>query len=274
MPPSLTQARVRGFRRTVYGYFDTHCRDLPWRRTTDPYHIYVSEIMLQQTQVDRVTPKYEVFVTNFPSWEALAEEPFDGVLRAWQGLGYNRRARALHEAAKQVVREFGGELPDNAETLRSLPGIGPATAASISAFAFDRPAVFIETNIRAVFIHHFFDEPVPVPDSDILPLVEQTLDRRGPRRWYSALMDYGVSIKRAHANPSRRSSHHTRQSRFEGSTRQIRGKVLALLLKEPSLTLRTIERRIDDPRKRTRTVMERLREEGLIVREGVRYRIG
>ncbi len=270
----LTPARIRSFRGKVYGYFEAHGRDLPWRGGVGPYEVYVSEVMLQQTQVDRVVPKYTAFIERFPSWEALASAPAAQVLAAWQGLGYNRRARFLHQAATMVVAEYGGRLPRDIGALRALPGIGAATASSIAAFAFDIPTVFIETNIRSVFIHHFFGDKDGIGDDELLPLVEQTLDRRHPARWYSALMDYGVSLKKAHANPSRRSRHHVRQSPFEGSDRQVRGRILRLLLADPGLTRGQVAKRIDDPRGRVPRILARLVDEGMVSRRGGRYAAG
>lgn len=273
MTRPLTTSQLRSFRRTVRSYYAKHRRDLSWRRTDDPYCIYVSEIMLQQTQVDRVAAKYASFTRRFPSWESLARAGLDEVLSEWQGLGYNRRAKFLHQAAAEIVEHRGGVLPDSPEHLRELPGIGTATAASIAAFAFDCPTVFIETNIRSVFIHHFFPGRGDVSDQEILPLVRQTLDRRHPGQWYSALMDYGTSLKKAMPNPSRRSRHHVRQSPFEGSTRQVRGRILKLLLDEPGLTARSLTSRVDDPENRTGEILKALVREGMVVCEGRRHRI-
>jgi A/G-specific adenine glycosylase len=232
----LTTVQIANFRRLVYAFFRKHKRDLPWRHTTDPYRIFVSEVMLQQTQVDRVAVKFVSFTQSFPTWSALAKAPLDQVLAEWQGMGYNRRARFLKLAAIAVVKDHGGRLPDDPDQLKQLPGIGTATAASIAAFAFNKPTVFIETNIRSVFIHHFFRGKTGIDDTRILPLVEQTLDRKQPARWYSALMDYGTALKKVQGNPSRRSRHHHRQSRFEGSTRQMRGRILKMLLERGPLS--------------------------------------
>jgi A/G-specific adenine glycosylase len=185
--------------------------------------------MLQQTQVDRVAEKFPVFIKRFPSIKALACAEFSDVMLHWQGLGYNRRARFLHEAAKAIVDSYKGRIPSTPDELLGLPGIGPNTAASIAAFGFGFPAVFIETNIRSVIIHHFFPGREKVSDAQIIPLVEETLDRDDPYAWYSAMMDYGTHLKSIHGNPSRRSSHHVRQSKFEGSDRQVRGRLMRAL---------------------------------------------
>jgi A/G-specific adenine glycosylase len=272
---SLTPGQIRGFRRTVYGHYAHHGRDLPWRQMTEPYHILVSEVMLQQTQVERVCEKFVCFVRAFPDIQTLAAAPLEAVLRQWQGLGYNRRAKHLREAAQMIMSDFGGQLPDTPQQLRTLPGIGTATAASIAAFAFNRPVAFIETNIRSVYIHHFFGDRDGIDDTELMPLIEQTLDRRTPFRWYSALMDYGVSLKRAVPNPSRRSLQHTTQSRFEGSDRQVRGRLLKALLQQPkSCTRGQLEELVNDSQGRVARLVQQLCDEGLVQRVGSRYRLG
>lgn len=213
--PVPDAAAIRKFRSIINGYYRKHRRDFPWRHTEDPYHILVSEIMLQQTQVGRVAEKFVEFIAVFPAVGDLARAPLKKVLAVWQGMGYNRRARYLHELAKRVVADHGSSVPDDPEALGRLPGIGRATAASICAFAFNRPALFIETNIRAVFIHFFFHDAASVSDREILPVAEAALDRKRPRDWYSALMDYGSMLKKRHPNPSRKSAHHQRQAPFE-----------------------------------------------------------
>lgn len=163
---------IEAFRRAVVEHYRGHGRDLPWRRTRDPYAILVSEVMLQQTQVPRVIPKYEEFLASFPTVLDLARATIAEVLCVWQGLGYNRRALALQKAAQSIVTDHSGLVPDSPALLRALPGIGPATAAAVCVFSYDRPLVFIETNIRAAYIHFFFQECVSIPDAAILPLVD------------------------------------------------------------------------------------------------------
>lgn len=237
----LTPEAAALFRQMVYGHYHRHGRTLPWRETHDPYAILVSEIMLQQTQVDRVTGKFEGFLTAFPDFSALAAAPLDAVLGAWQGLGYNRRALNLKRCAEAVVAEHGGALPSSSLELEKLPGIGHYTARAVAAFAFSVPSVFIETNIRTVFIHHFFHGPGKVHDRELLPLIEWTLDRGNPREWYYALMDYGAHLKRLHGNPSRRSAHHATQSPFRGSNRELRSLILKAILDTPGITLEELE---------------------------------
>lgn len=225
------------FREKVWDYYRDHGRhDLPWRLDVSPYSILVSEVMLQQTQVARVIGKYAEWMASFPDMQSLAGATGAEVFGAWQGLGYNSRGLRLREAARQVMADFGGILPSEPADLVKLPGIGPNTAGSISAFAYNRPVVFIETNIRRVFIHEFFPETEdgePVNDSSLKPLIESALDLEHPREWYWALMDYGSWLARQVSNPNRRSRQYVRQSKFEGSVRQIRGEVLRQLLGGP-----------------------------------------
>ncbi len=253
------------FRRAVYAHFEKEGRALPWRKKVTPYRTFVSEIMLQQTQVPRVAEFFPRFMKRFPNWKRLAEAGLKDVLAAWRGLGYNRRARFLHEAARQVAAQYKGRLPGDPEKLLALPGIGKATAASIAAFGFNRPAVFVETNIRAVFIHHFFPGRKNVTDAELLPLVERTLDKKNPRRWYSALMDYGTALKRLHGNPARRSAHHVRQSKFEGSSRQARGALLhRLVASKRGMTVSALAQITSLNEKRTAALLAALVRDGLV----------
>ncbi len=246
---------------------------MPWRETADPYHIVVSEIMLQQTQVERVHEKYRFFVQALPEFGSLARAPLQQVLALWQGLGYNRRAIALKRTAELVVTHHGGVLPASVDMLQALPGIGHATARSIAAFAFNMPVAFIETNIRRVFIHHFFGDRQEVHDAEILPLVMAALDRKSPREWYYALMDYGVALKRRVLNPNRKSAHYERQSKFEGSMRQKRGAVLRLILNYPGCAAGDIAARLALPRADILPILRHLAGEGFLRRIGNRYRI-
>ena len=216
--PGMTQ---KAFKKIIWDFYKKNKRDLPWRKTRDPYKILVSEIMLQQTQVIRVIPKYRAWLKKFPTLGKLAATPLADVLVAWQGLGYNRRAIALHRLS-QVINQ----LPKNPIELEKLPGIGPYTATAVCVFAHNQPHAMIETNIRRVFIYHFSI----FHDREILNMVQKTMDVRNPRDWYYALMDYGSYLSTQVENPNRRSAHYVKQSKFEGSFRQIRGEVLRLLL--------------------------------------------
>lgn len=262
------------FAERVWAHYDECGRDLPWRRTRDPYAVLVSEVMLQQTQVSRVAPKYAEFLDAFPDVGTLADAPLEDVLRVWQGLGYNRRAINLRRAAEAIAREHGGCVPDTLEELTSLPGIGHATACQVLAFAFDVGVPFIETNIRSVYLHEFFGDAEDVPDAALLPLVEATLDHERPREWYWALMDYGTHLKATRPNPSRRSRHHVRQAPFEGSNRQLRGRLLAGLVASPGETEATLAARVGFEPGRVRAALEALQSEGFVSSEDGRWRIG
>ena len=267
--------RCEEFRARVWEHYDTGARtDLPWRGTRDPYRVLVSEIMLQQTSVGRVAPKYAEFLAAFPDVEALARAPLEDVLRAWRGLGYNRRALALQRTAQVIVRDHNGHVPDTLEALISLPGVGHATAAQVLAFAFNVGVPFIETNVRSVYLHEFFAGAEEVPDAAILPLVVATLDAERPREWFWALLDYGAYLKATHPNPSRRSRHHTVQGRFEGSNRQLRGRLLAALTDGPGRTARELAEEVGFEPERVEAALAALHSEGLAASTDGRWRIG
>ena len=208
-------------------------RDLPWRNIDDPYGVLVSEVMLQQTQVTRVMRYWGRWMGLFPTVDALASADTATVLDAWQGLGYNRRALALKRACEQCSAENGGHLPHAVDELVKLPGIGPATAAGVVAFAYDKHAMYLETNVRSVFLHELFPNSERVPDREIVPFVADTCPNEGARAWYYALLDYGAHLKAQGVNPSRRSAHYMRQSSFEGSHRQKRSFLLKQVLASP-----------------------------------------
>jgi A/G-specific adenine glycosylase len=261
----LSLLELNSFINHIWDYYAKHGRIFDWRHEEDPYKIIVSEIMLQQTQTHRVVVKYPPFIAAFSTIETLAQAPLKDVLALWQGLGYNRRGMYLHQIAQKVVQEYAGNVPDDPAILVTFPGLGKATAASICAFAFNKPTCFIETNIRAVYIHFFFQGKVEVTDADIMPLIQATLDYKNPREWYYALMDYGVMLKKSMPNPSRKSAHYTTQSKFEGSDRQIRGMILKLLVKsEEGYTFEKLCNLIDRPIERIKKASDELCKERLI----------
>ncbi len=255
------------FQRMIYGHYRAHARDLPWRKTRDPYRILVSEVMLQQTPVGRVVKKYDDFLAAFPDFASLSRAPLRKILLVWQGLGYNRRAIALKNIARIVTERYDGTLPSDPDIVATLPGIGRATAASIAAFAHNAPVVFIETNIRSVFIHTFYKRR-HVKDDQILLVAEKMLDRSHPRRWYCALMDYGAMLKKKVVNPNRKSAHYRPQARFEGSDRQVRGMILKTLTAQPCASLADIVHALKVPRARVVKNLDQLRKEGFMGRRG------
>jgi A/G-specific adenine glycosylase len=294
----VSQDKIKEFRQAVLGYYRRHGRhDLPWRQldsngSIDPYKVLVSELMLQQTQVSRVAPKFKSFISQFPTFAALSNASLAAVLKAWSGLGYNRRAKFLWQTAKLVVQDHGGTLPGTLQELIRLPGIGANTAGALLAYAYNRPVVFVETNIRTVFIHHFFANDTNVTDKQIADLVLQTLPDQGPGRaarqnlfdfagamrnpggvshyrvWYWGLMDYGTHLKQTVGNLSARSQHYKKQSAFEGSRRQVRGQVLRVLATGPHSPA-MLQHQINDAR--LTEVLSELTQEGLITKAGNSY---
>jgi len=266
----LTPGMVRQFRNTIRQYYKDNSRsDLPWRHTHDPYHILVSEIMLQQTQIERVLRKYPTFIKKYPDLGTLARTRVRSLYSVWQGMGYNRRALALKNVARIVSAEpYNGRLPADVHDLIRLPFVGQSTAGAVSAFAFGRPAVFIETNIRRVFIHFFFREKKKVSDREILCLVEKTLDRKDPRTWYYALMDYGSALRNLKENPNRKSAQYKKQSPFKGSNRQMRAKILRLINDRQNVSVKELTGLINIPYDRTRKIIDQLCKEGFIKKKG------
>lgn len=265
--------RVKQFRETVWAYYSQNRRSLPWREGIDEqdfgYKVLVSEFMLQQTQVPRVVPKFEEFMRTYPTLSSLSAASLADVLRAWQGLGYNRRAKFLHDSAYDLMQSRSGQIPSDIHQLRMLPGVGSGTAAAIRVYAHNLPAVFVETNIRAVFLFHFFPTQQAVRDAELLPYIEQTQEENRPREWYWALMDYGTYLKQTSGNHTRRSAHYVKQTPFEGSVRQLRSRVLTRLAHEPATYQVLRAEHLND--QRLPEVMRKLAKEGLISRTGERY---
>jgi len=268
-----TDAQMRDFRERVWAHYATQGRQMAWREAPSPYNVVISEVMLQQTQVDRVRQKFAEWIARWNGFETLSGASTAEVLTAWQGLGYNRRALWIKELADRVVGEHGGVLPASQAELTQFRGIGPNTAGAILAYAHNLPVVFIETNIRRVFIHEFFPDEEGVSDTDILPLVERVLDVEHPREWYWALMDYGAMLSREVVNPNRRSRHYTKQSAFEGSHRQLRGAIVAALAAQPSLDIRILEGLVGRSRSELERAIDGLAADGFLSREGKRITI-
>jgi A/G-specific adenine glycosylase len=248
---------------------------MPWRTHRSPYRVFVSEIMLQQTTVTTVTPRYGAFLKKFPSFRRLAESSVQEVIAAWKGLGYNRRALALRESARIITGTHQGRLPRSFDELVALPGVGRATAAAVIVYAFNIPQAFIEANIRRVFLHFFFPGRIRVSDDAILPLVEQAMDRENPRDWFYALMDYGAFLAAGRAGSlgaraSQRSSRYRRQAAFEGSLRQLRGRVLAVLIERRQAARAQMEKELGGD-ERLGEALDQLVKEGFLKLEKGRY---
>lgn len=255
---------IHRFQSIIYEFYGANGRSFSWRETSDPYAILVSEVMLQQTQTARVEPKYLEFVSRWPDFASLARAELGEVYPIWQGLGYNRRALGLIRAARMVTEQYSGRLPRNPDELVKLPGIGPATAGAICAYAFGLPVPFIETNIRRTVIHFFFESRTDVADAEIQPFVTATLDHRDPRNWFYALTDYGAYLKAALINPNRRSRAYVRQSAFEGSDRQIRGRILSELSRQGRLAGPDLYARMPFSEERLTSCLTALVEEGMV----------
>jgi A/G-specific adenine glycosylase len=262
------------FQDAVWEYYHAHGRhDLPWRifkpdSSLDPYAVVVSEMMLQQTQVQRVIPKFTAFLDRFPGWQPLSQATLADVVSAWSGLGYNRRAKFLWQTAAIVSANHQGQLPATSAELVALPGIGPNTAGAILAYAFNQPVAFIETNIRTVFIHHFFADETGIADMRIREIVAQTVPQYEARDWYWALMDYGTFLKQRVGNAARASVMYSKQSAFHGSRRQVRGQVLRLLT-SGSYSLGALQQVVADDR--LESVLADLIREGFIAEHKGHY---
>ncbi len=265
---------VADFHEIVWDYYSHHRRSMPWRDEPTLYHVIVSELMLQQTQVARVLPKYRDFLQAFPSFQTLAAAPLADVLRAWQGLGYNRRAKYLHESARRIVTNG---VPRTMDELVQLPGIGINTAGAIMNYVYDEPTPFVETNIRTVYFVHFFSDQSAVSDREVLRRVAATMPNFqrteiiSAREWFWALMDYGSHLKSIGKGHLGRSKHYVRQTPFRGSVREVRGQIMAALsrsaMDEVSLKAATQ----DD--ERFLPALQGLRRDGLVAMTGSQYHL-
>lgn len=191
-PEAIPSATLDGLRRAILDHYDRTARDLPWRTDTDPYRVLVSEIMLQQTRVETVTRYYEPWLERFPTVEALASAHEDEVLKAWEGLGYYRRARNLHAAARMVAERHGGEIPAEPDELRSLPGVGEYTSGAVASIAFDRPAPAVDGNVRRVLARLFDDEHAR--PAWLRRVATRLLSEERPGDWTQALMELGATV--------------------------------------------------------------------------------
>ncbi|MEN9649829.1 MAG: hypothetical protein RL094_796 [Candidatus Parcubacteria bacterium] len=273
MTVKIPPKKAKDFSKKLYAYYSANKRSFAWRETTDPYKILVSELMLQQTQTSRVVLKYESFLKKFPTPKALATASLTDVLREWQGLGYNRRALYLKKTAETVVSEYKGKFPTDYNQLLSLPGIGQSTAGALMAFAFNTAVPFIETNIRTVFIHFFFNEISAVTDKMLVEAIEQTIDKTCPRDWYYALYDYGTMLKAQNKQMRtlhQKSAHYKKQSKFEGSNRQIRSYIVKAFLAAPkgTLTLASLAKNIDQKADVIAKNLITMTKEGILTKKG------
>jgi len=261
----LTTGVITSFQNIIYDFYKNHKRKFPFRENITPYNVLISEIMLQQTQTERVSEKFLKFIEKFPDFISLSHAPLNAILKEWKGLGYNRRAVALKKIAEIIVKDYNGELTDSKETLESFPQIGHNTASSIITFAFNKPKAFIETNVRRVYIYFFFPRKSKIYDREILPIVRLTIDKNNPREWYYALMDYGVMLKKSHPELNKKSAHYRKQEPFKGSSRQIRGELLKMLIDAKTIEIQEIQKRIKtNDSERLKKILNQLQKEGFI----------
>ncbi len=231
---------ISEFQKIILDHYSANKRDFPWRNIQNSYYIFLSEVMLQQTQTSRVVSKYLEFLELFPTIQDLAKASLATILTHWNGLGYNRRAKFLWMAAQQIVEKHSGIFPEDYESIDLLPGVGPYTARAIYTFSFNKPAVFIETNIRTVFIHFFFHDSQTVSDKEIVKVIESALPHTNYRDWYYALMDYGNYLKSEKKSYFHKQKGHTKQSKFKGSKRYVRGYILRKLVSDGKLDITEI----------------------------------
>lgn len=277
---SVSPREIQAFTRTVWTHYKKQGRhDLAWRKQIDPYSIVVSEIMLQQTQVARVESYYKTWKQSFPSWRALARSPLSQALSHWQGLGYNRRGKYLHEIAKTVTTNNKGKFPTEYREILALPGIGPYTASAVMAFSYNKPAVLLETNIRTAVIHHFFNNEKKVSEQDIEKILQACLKNgtkayKNSREWYWALMDYGSHLKQTVGNLNRKSTTYAKQSRFEGSRRQLRSQILRYILEKTLVTTTQIKEASAGTRAgEIDKLLNELSQERMIVKKGRNWKV-
>ncbi len=259
---------MRALRTRILRWYAANGRDLPWRHTRDPYAILVSEVMLQQTQVGRVLPKYEAFLARFPTLEALAAAPLADVLALWQGLGYNSRAVRLRRCAQATLAAAGGRparLPDSVDGLRRLPGIGPYTARAVLIFAHNAGLAAVDANVRRVLTHEL-DLPHDLPAPALQAVADAMLPPGRSRDWHNALMDYGALVLTARVTGI---APLTRQTPFPGSRRMYRARVVRLLL-AGDRDLAELAGLLDIPAGELAAIAAELERDGLAHRDGDR----
>ena len=286
---NIGRKKVSEFNRTLFAWHKNNFRGMDWRNTRDPYCILVSEIMLQQTQVARVTEKYAEFLNKFPTAKKLAAAPLGDVLTVWSGLGYNRRAKFLHNCAKEVVINYGGKFPVTFESLVKLPGIGISTAGALLAFSFGQDTPMIDTNIRRILVRVFFKKNIP-SDKELYAFASSIIPKGKGREWNYAMLDLGATLCTA-----RNHSHHDLecplsrlhgkvddfiykkpQKNFAGSDRFYRGKILKALTEKGSESQLEIMKQLSEYKGnkiQIIQILERLLKEGMIVKKANKYRL-
>jgi A/G-specific adenine glycosylase len=264
----ISRQHINQFQKRVLTFYADHKRTLPWRQTTDPYKILVSEVMLQQTQVSRVIPYYEAWIKTWPTIDSLAQADKQDVLKAWMGLGYNRRAINLHRAALVIQDRFQADVPLAMQHFDEIPGVGEYTAQAVLIFSTNADIVTVDTNIRRILIAEF-KLPETISNHDLWDIARQCLPRGRSRDWHNALMDYGallITARQTGIAPK------TRQSRYEGSDRQIRARLLKILLEMPA-TLPSLSVHLEAPEERLLPILSKMCHEGLLAVDDSKYKV-
>jgi A/G-specific adenine glycosylase len=271
--PLLDDAAVRRLRRRILTWYRHHGRDLPWRHTADRYAILVSEVMLQQTQVPRVIPKYTAFLHRYPDLESLASAPLAGVLALWSGLGYNNRAVRLRACAQAVAAATPlgerAELPRDVRALETLPGLGPYTARAVLVFAHDTDLAAVDANVRRVLIREL-GLPPDIGLASLQEVAERVLPRGQARDWHNALMDYGAAVLTARSTGI---APLTRQGPFLGSRRWYRSQLLKLLLEKGSQRAAGLPRSLGLSHQEVTAIVAALAHDGLLEQRGDTVRL-
>jgi len=265
---NIPAEKIIQFQEKVFSFYQRHKRDLPWRKTTNPYKILLSELMLQQTQVNRVVPYYEKWIERWPTIDALASASMPEVLQMWMGLGYNRRAVHLHTTARTIVAQFGSDVLQAMKQYKGLLGIGRYTSQAVQIFSTNTDLVTVDTNIRRILIREFH-LPATVADTELWVLAEYCLPMGKSRDWHNALMDYGalyLTARKTDIKPR------TQQSRFEGSDRQVRAQILRCLLQQ-SMSLSEIAETLHLRRERLQLILEKMMHENIIVKRNTTYHL-
>jgi A/G-specific adenine glycosylase len=264
----VPQEKIQQFQKKVFSFYRKKKRELPWRKTTDPYKILLSEFMLQQTQVNRVVLYYEQWTAKWPTIYALSAASLPEVLQMWMGLGYNTRAVNLHRAARKIVANYHGDVMTAVKQYKDLPGIGRYTSHAVQIFSANADLVTVDTNIRRIFIREF-NLSEQVSDKEIWKLAEACLPRGKSRDWHNALMDYGalsLTAQKTGIKPK------TQQSRFEGSDRQIRAQILRYLLTK-DMSISELKKNLGIEQMRLFPILEKMISEKIIVKEHKIYRL-
>jgi A/G-specific adenine glycosylase len=225
----LQKKEIQSFQKHIFSWWKTHRRDLPWRHTHDPYAIYVSEVMLQQTQVSRVIEKYQEFLSAFPTVQTLYASPLSDILKIWKGLGYNRRAGYLKQTIDAIVKQYKGVFPKKDTELLQMKGLGIYTARAICIFAYKQDIAAVDTNIRQIISHYFFHDIQPSV-KDIQTVADQLVPKGKSWEWHQALMDYGALEMKGVKDKIKKKRNHI--TPFHKTDRYFRGRIVDLLREE------------------------------------------